>query len=398
MTTKTLDLPSAESTPASAAASRVPFGVNEMRLNLRQWLAVLLILLTCALGIPRVWKHVERFEPGPDYRVPYALSNDYWLYQRRLETIADSARIPVLGDSVVWGEYVRPEGTLSHFLNRETGQPDRFVNCGVNGLFPLAMEGLVEYYGATLCNRKLMVHCNLLWMTSPKADLSTSKEEDFNHAQLVPQFVSQIPCYRADTSDRLSAVASRNVELFAWVGHLQDVYLDQRSLPRWTLEEDGGDPPHRPNAWRNPLAQLVPSVPDDPKDDPQRGPTSSRHKAWTNGGASPTHFDWVDLDASLQWRAFRELIGLLRSRGNDVLVVLGPLNEHMVAEDQRPAFRKLRDGVAAWLVANHVAHVIPETLPSELYADASHPLTDGYARLAKRIFQDAGFQRWYAGK
>ena len=60
----------------------------------------------------------------------------------------------MLGDSVVWGEYVLPDGTLSHFLNQEAGQPDRFVNGGVNGLFPLAQEGLIDDYGHALAIRR----------------------------------------------------------------------------------------------------------------------------------------------------------------------------------------------------------------------------------------------------
>lgn len=379
--------------PADAA---VPLGTNEMRLSVRQWLVVLVILAACAVGIPQVWKHVERFETGPDYRIPYALSTDYWLYQRRLEKIAVPSGIPVLGDSVVWGEYVSPSGTLTHFLNRETGHTDRFVNCGVNGLFPLAMAGLVEHYGPALRNRPIIVHCNLLWLSSPQADLSATKETNFNHAQLVPQFWPRIPCYRADAADRLGVIANRSVELFAWVGHVQDAYFGQHSIPRWTLEEDDSDPPRRPNAWRDPLAEITLTVPGDPHDDPQRGPSSSRHKPWTESGTAPTHFDWVDLDASLQWRAFRELIGRLRDRGNNVLVIVGPFNEHMVATGQRPKLAELRDGVAAWLAARGVACVVPDTLPSELYADASHPLTDGYAQLARRICGSAVFQHWLA--
>jgi hypothetical protein len=55
----------------------------------------------------------------------------------------------------------------------------------------------------------------------------------------------------------------------------------------------------------------------------------------------------------------------------------------------------VRDGVAAWLAQNHVAHVTPETLPSALYADASHPLTQGYQLLARRIYQDQVFRKWF---
>jgi hypothetical protein len=370
----------------------VPFGVNEMRLSAAHWLAALTIVIACLLATPRVWKKIERFDTGVDYRIPYALSKDYWLYERRLEQISAPSKVIILGDSVVWGEYVQPNGTLSHFLSNQTGSPGSFVNCGVNGLFPLAMEGLVTHFGHTLHNRKIILHANLLWMSSPKADLSIEREEPFNHSRLVPQFWPRISCYRADANERLSVVIEEHVSFPAWVGHLQNVYYDNRSIPNWTLADDGsGDPP---NTWRSPLAPMTLIVPPEPNDDPLRGPRSPRHKSWTADGGAPTNFDWVPLESSLQWQALQRTIPLLRNRGNDVLVIVGPFNEHMIAEDQRPTYRALRDGVTAWLNQNQVAHVIPEMLPSELYADASHPLTDGYKLLAKRISQHETFRIW----
>ena len=59
-----------------------------------------------------------------------------------------------------------------------------------------------------------------------------------------------------------------------------------------------------------------------------------------------TEFEWVALDKSLQWHAFQRVLGTLRARGNDVLVVLGPFNEHMMAEENRPAYRRMR----AWSI------------------------------------------------
>jgi hypothetical protein len=381
----------------TAVGRDVPFGVNEMRLNARQWLAAAAIFLVCLIGFPPIWKHIERFDARPDYRVPYPLSSDYWLYQRRIERISNPASIPVLGDSVVWGEYVRPDGTITHFLNQEAGQTDRFVNCGVNGVFPLAMNGLIANYGSALRNRKVIVHCNVLWMSSPKADLSTPNEETFNHTQLVPQFSPRIPCYKADAATRLSAVAWRNIDFFAWVNHINNVYFDQKSIPNWALAEDNSNPPRCPNAWRNPLSLITLSVPGEPKDDPIRGPASPRHKPWNAGGSAPTSFDWVGLDSSLQWQAFQRIIRMLRDRGNDVLVILGPFNENMVAEDRLPQYRELRDGITAWLISTRIPYVFPEVLPSDLYADASHPLTDGYKMLAERIWRDREFQRWVGG-
>ena len=385
--------------PSSPAApdAEAPFGVNEVRLNGRQWLAAL-VIIALALLTPRLWERIERFETGPDYRLPYQFSKDYWLYGRRLRQVTEPNRIIVLGDSVVWGEYVLPNGTLSHFLNQEAAVTNRFINGGVNGLFPLALEGLVGYYGQALRHQKVILHCNVLWLTSPKADLSTDKEESFNHARLVPQFFTRIPCYRADANERLSAVLERQVDFFAWVSHLQNVYFGQKSILSWTMEDDGGSPPRYPNVRKNPLAQITLAVPSAADDDPERGPKSSRHKPWSTNSTGTTQFEWVALDASLQWRAFQRLIGTLRQRGDDVLVVLGPFNEHIMAAENQPAYRKLRDGIGTWLSQNRIPCVVPETLPSALYADASHPLTEGYELLAKRLYGHESFRQWLQGR
>jgi hypothetical protein len=375
-------------------SSRVPFGVNEVRLNIRQWGAALLIILLVVLATPWFWARLERFETGPDYRLPYPLSKDYWLWERRLQQVNRSSQIIVLGDSVVWGEYVSPQGTLSHFLDRAAGATNRFVNAGVNGLFPLAIEGLVRYYGAPLRDQKVILHCNLLWMTSPKADLSTDKEEPFNHARLVPQFSPVIRCYRADANERLSAVLARHSRFLAWVGHLQDAYFGQKSILQWTLEEDSASPPRHPNTYRNPLAQVSWNLPSPFAEDSQRGPHSPRHRPWSTNETGTTHFEWVPLDRSLQWAAFQRVVHALRARGNSVFVMLGPFNEPMIAEENRPAFRMLREGVAAWLSLEQVPYCALEPLPSPFYADASHPLTEGYARLAQELHHHPSFQSW----
>jgi hypothetical protein len=387
----TLTLPT---TGPSSAVKEVPFGVNEVRLNARQWAAALLTVATVLLLTPWIWSRVERFETGPDYRLPYQLSNDYWLYGRRLGQIVERDKVLLLGDSVVWGEYVAPDGTLAHFLNEQDHETDRFVNLGLNGLFPLAEEGLITYYGQSLRHEKIVIQFNFLWLTSPKADLSSEREEHFNHSRLVPQFQPRIPCYRADANQRLGFVIQRSVPFLQWVGHMQDAYFGQKSVPSWTLEDDGGSPPRYPNSYRNPLAQISLTVPSAPEDDPERGPDSPRHKPWSAEGQRPTRFQWVNLADSLQWRAFQRLVNELRARGNAVFVVLGPFNEHMVVEESRATYCNLRSDIGEWLKQNQIAHSIPETLPSELYADASHPLTEGYRKLAECIYADPQFRSW----
>lgn len=375
-----------------AGAGEIRF-VNAMRLDGRHWLAVAAIVTVVLLATPWLWQKIEHFDPGPDYRISYQLSKDYWLYERGLQRITPT-NIAVIGDSVVWGEYVRPDGTLSHFLNEQSGQPGGFVNAGVNGMFPLALEGLIRYYGKPLRHRKIILHCNVLWMSSPKADLRTEKEERFNHADLVPQFFPRLRCYKADLNHRLAAIAERHFTFSEWANHLQTACFGEKNFLSWTLEEDGSNPPNYPNAYKNPFAQIKLTIPPEPAADPDRGPDSPRHKPWSTTGAGTTRFEWVELGQSLQWTAYQRLVELLRLRGNDVLVVIGPFNEHIMAEENRPAFRRLRDGIADWLAKNHVPYIVPATLPSALYSDASHPLTEGYQLLARELWDAGQFRDW----
>ena len=95
--------------------------------------------------------------------------------------------------------------------------------------------------------------------------------------------------------------------------------------------------------------------------------------------------DWVKASGSFQWRQFQRCVEILRARGNRLLVVVGPFNEHMLTETGLVGFRTLKADVEAWLESEGVDHVSPAVLPSEMYADASHPLEEGYARLSESI-------------
>lgn len=79
----------------------------------RGWLATALIVAAVGFSAPRLWERAETFAPGGDYRIPYGLSEDYWHFGRYVRVAANEGRIVVLGDSVVWGQYVAPEMTLS---------------------------------------------------------------------------------------------------------------------------------------------------------------------------------------------------------------------------------------------------------------------------------------------
>ena len=105
---------------------------NAVRLSLRQWLGVGLFAVALMAVAPTLWRQVEAFDPSADYRMPHELSNDYWLFERFAGLAAARGDTLLLGDSVVWGEYVIPPETLSHYLNEIDGQ-HRYANLGLDG-------------------------------------------------------------------------------------------------------------------------------------------------------------------------------------------------------------------------------------------------------------------------
>jgi hypothetical protein len=88
----------------------------------------------------------------------------------------------------------------------------------------------------------------------------------------------------------------------------------------------------------------------------------------------------------LQWRAFTRLADTLRDGGSRLTVIVGPLNEHMLSTDDVPVYRRLAAAAQADLSARGLTTYSPATLPSDLYADLSHPLAEGYAVLAERLW------------
>jgi len=358
-------------------AGDAPLSSNALRLSPRQWIvaAILVGLLWC--GIPAAWRQIEPLPAGPDFRVPYLLSDDYWTVERYFHQAVLRERTPLIGDSVIWGHYVNRSGTLSHYLNELTGE-DRFANLGVDGIHPAALMGLVEHYGGSVSGRKVVLNCNLLWMSSARHDLQTDKEFSFNHPALVPQFWPRIPCYKEPLAGKLSNVVHRNVSMLAWVKHVQMAYFDNDDLPYWTIE----------HPYRSPIQAVTLELPS-PDEPPSPEPVA---KPWTEQGIGRFNPAWVELDTSIQWSCFRRIVETLQSRRNDVFVVVGPFNEHMLGDESREVYQAKKREVEAWLRDNGIPCCVPPPLPSKLYADASHPLAEGYRVLAAEMLDDESFQ------
>jgi hypothetical protein len=347
---------------------------HALRLSGRDWAIVALALLALIGFGPVLWARVEAFAPGNDYRMPYELSSDYWLYGRYGRQFCSQEKILVVGDSVVWGHYVPPEQTLTHYLNEFSGT-GRFANFGLDGTHPAALEGLLRYYGPALCGRTILLHLNPLWMSSEKHDLQTDKEFHFNHPELVSQFVVDIPCYKASFSKRLRIAVRRTIPFSNWVAHLRTTYYGSTDLQTWTLE-------HPYDCPFAPLTRGLPELGGIPE--PSGG-------TWVERGARKQDLAWVEFDSSLQWRFFQRTVRLLQKQANNVFVLVGPFNEHMLNESDAAAYHTIKTRLDAWFRENEIPCFVPDPLPAEHYVDASHPIGAGYALLARQLLEQPAF-------
>jgi hypothetical protein len=347
------------------------FSSNSIRLSGREWIAVAMLIMAVVFFWPAIWQHLEQFQPEKNYRLPYTLSSDYWLYERYAQVISEGERtmedrkidphpssIVLIGDSVIWGHYVSRDNTLSAKLNDISGN-DRFMNFGLDGVHPAAMDGLLRYYAKDITGRKIILHLNPLWFSSPKHDLQTDKEFTFNHPQLVPQFRPAIACYNASLSSRLSAVLRRYIPILNWREHINLIF-DISNLQLQKTE---------------PNIQL---------------PNQTNNERRASAGGE----QWVELQTSVQWRFFLRTIAMLKQRNNKIFVVVGPYNEHRLDGESLTAYEKLKSDIESWLTQNKIDCYFPPALPAELYIDASHPSAEGYAVFAQRLIENDSLKKY----
>src|SRR5271156_6067453 len=114
--------------PDSKQANRSPTGPdaiafsNGIRLSAGECVGLALFAMVIVIFTPTLWRRAEKFAIEPDYRIPHDLSNDYWLFGCFAGLAADHDDTVLIGDSVIWGEYVNRQETLSHYLNALAGK------------------------------------------------------------------------------------------------------------------------------------------------------------------------------------------------------------------------------------------------------------------------------------
>jgi len=355
------------------------FSSNALRLSLRSWAVLAVVLGAIFLVFPRAWSRAQRFEAGTDYRFPYETSNDYWMYRQWCDRAAQQHPYLALGDSVIWGQYAGNNQTLTHYLNASSGREgEDFANIAIDGIHPIAMEGLVRYYGASMEGRKVLINLNLLWMSSPMQDFQGDQEFRFNHPRLVPQVVGRFACYKPNLAEVMSVEAERHIEFFSCAKHINISCFANMPFSDWTLE----------HPYESPLTALGTSLPGT-----DVGP-QSKPVDWKKRGMGGQDFAWVPLSESNQWRAFTRTLDLLREKGASVFVLFVPINPYLQTDDSRARGEAQAKDAKAWLEGARLPYYCADGLQSVQYADASHPLADGYAEIARRLRECSAFKEW----
>ncbi len=345
------------------------FGANAMRVPAAYWIVVAGLFFAAVYILTHAVSRREQPSWETNYRIPYRLAQDYWLFRRYAQEVAVNAHVAVVGDSVIWGHYVRSAETLTAYLNQAIGS-NRFHNLAVDGVHPVALNGLIRYYGTALRNGRVLAMFNPLWITSPKQDLREKKEFSFNHPDLVPQFFPRISCYVRPVEERIGAVIRRHVAMIGWADHLRMAYLGGKSIGTWSLD----------HPYENPLTAVTFRLPS-PDEDPDPKPDP---RPWYEKGLSLSP-SWVFPTESFQWASFVSMLETLQARGNRLFVLVNPMNEHMMTETGRQTYRTLREAIGDSLRTRGVPFCCLSLLPRELYADSSHPVAAGYARMAQEL-------------
>ncbi|MDD5464545.1 MAG: hypothetical protein PHP62_05345 [Candidatus Moranbacteria bacterium] len=348
-----------------------PFTSNAIRLTNKELaLIAAVFVFVIFFAVPFLWKSFEKIRTDGEFRLAYGFRDDYWVYNRWADKATEKYPVVFLGDSVIWGMYVNNENTLPAKLNKKL-DGKIVANLAIDGLHCVAMQGLVENYGTAIKNKKVLLHCNPLWMNSKRYDLSGNEEMSVHHPRLIPQFSPGLKCYKETFATRMSVIMERNVPFFSLINHIRLASFENEDFNQWIVD----------NPYKNPFAQISLSI------DAQEKDKVNSSVNWTKKGIPQQNWKWLELDDSTQWSSFKNIVKRLKADGNQIYVMIGPLNPYMLTEKSLKLLKKRQEEIQEWLRKEKVESFIVSDMPSEVYADASHPLEKGYEMIADELIK-----------
>lgn len=361
---------------------RIP-NSNSIILTGKEWLVTIGIFLIISFGLYFGWYHWEKLSVETDYRSTCweERMSDYWAFSQWSRIACDKFKILLIGDSVVWGQEVSNTETISHYINQELGN-EEVANLGIDGLNNAAMIGMFSYYARYIHKKKIILVFNPLRMTNPSRD-NRGKGKDllrFYHPRLVPQFDRRISYY-INLNERLGYLAENYLRLPSFVRHLIVNYFENKSLAVWLMD----------HPYQLPFSAIT----------FQGAPMMKKKQglgiAWSNRkGARKSNDPFMSLNESIQWEYFLKAIKLLKNKGNNVFVLLGPYNTYCMTDESRKRFFAMMDTVKKKLdeLGYPYFDSTNDLLPSEEYADNCHALKGGHIILAQALTGDVKFRQW----
>jgi len=208
---------------------------NAVILTIKEWVIAVVLLVGICTIVHVGWFRWERFKPGPDYRPPCWAEKmtDYWSHFRWSRYAARSNyKVFLIGDSVIWGQEVDSDHTISHYLNEQHGE-EIFANLGIDALFQSAFPGIIKYYGKYYSN--LIIQFSPHWIRDVNNDLRGNRER-FYHPRLVPQFHPRIHYNDYTLNERLSYKIENYIGIFPLVRHMMVNYFDNKNVSAWMME------------------------------------------------------------------------------------------------------------------------------------------------------------------
>jgi hypothetical protein len=352
---------------------------NALYLSAKEWVVTMVLVVLISGIIYYGWNTWEAFNPGPDYRETCwgEKNTDYWAHFRWSRFAAQSDyKVFLIGDSVIWGQEVNNDQTISHFLNAYYGD-EIFANLGIDALFQAAFPGLFAYYGKYYSN--VILQFNPHWLRDLDNDLR-GRRKRFYHPRLVSQFNPHIHYNDYTLNERLGYKLENYVGLFALVHHIMVNYYENKSISSWMIA----------NPYRNPFTAITFNAV------PVMAKSQGKSLDWKTKKQKITSETFVDLSESIHWESFLEALTILRKRGIRFFVLLGPYNTYMLTPESRENLQTIVDGVKKRLDIDHVPYfdTMSGFLPSETFADDCHLLRDGHDLLARELLKDASFTGW----
>ena len=88
----------------------------------------------------------------------------------------------------------------------------------------------------------------------------------------------------------------------------------------------------------------------------------------------------------------------MEARNNNIFVILGPFNPYILTDESLDRYNVMKNEMENWFEDDGINYRSASDLPSEHYADACHPLKEGYARIAEELFETESFRQWINGR